>query len=177
MTFYGYFMLAFSLLLAGLMGSFSYREGLQQLAVIVLFLPWFFLLFISVALLPWRSWGARFGSAGLLILFATSPLVGARIGSAVRDSVFRSRLPEYELAVQAVRAGTAPSIIPRLANHITQRTTPGGDLEVTFFWGGGLPAKHTAFVYRSADPHADQTFTQSWPSIRALAPKWYVVRD
>ncbi len=128
MTRYGYFLLSYAMLLTGLTGAFCYREGLLQLPLILLYLVWFFLLFISVAFLRWHTPGARVVSVALLALLAVSPVVGARTGVALRNLVFRSRISEYEAAVQAIQAGTEPAIVPRLARHITQRTLPAGDL-------------------------------------------------
>ena len=177
MTRFGYVLLGFSLLHAGVEGSFRYREGVLQLPLMLLYPVWFGLLLASFARLRWHSLGARLGSTALLLWFVASPFIGARGGIALRDAVFRSRLPEYEAVVQTIQAGNMPPVIPRLAYRIVHHATPAGDLEVIFFWGAGFPVKHTAFVYCESDPRTDPNFQQAWRSARPLAPNWYLAKD
>ena len=176
MTRFGYFLLAFSLLHAGVETSFRYREGVLQLSLMLLYPVWFGLLLASFARLPWHH-RTRIGSIALVVWFVVAPFMGARVGVTLHDAVFRSRLSEYEAAVQVIQAGKTPPIIPRLAHQVTPHTDSTGNPEVFFFWGAGFPVKHTAFVYRLTDPRMDSKFIRAWPFIRSLTANWYVVKD
>ena len=171
---FGYFMLGYSLLLAGAEASFRYREGILQLLVMLLYPVWFGVLLASFGRLNWRSPRGKLISTALTIWFVAAPFAGARCGIIVRDTVFRSRLTEYETAVRAIQSGTAPPVVPQLAYHITQ---PQGHQQIFFFWGSGFPVKHTVFVYSPSDPNADSSFARAWRHARSLAPNWYVAKD
>lgn len=174
MTPFGRFVLGFALLFAAVEAVFSYRESALQWVVVLLVPVWVGTLAASYRKLPWRSARARWTSAALILFLAIAPYVGARCGIMLRDSVFRSRLPEYEAAVRAVQAGETPLIFPRLAHHITQSQD---EPQVFFIWGLGFPLRHTAFVYSPTDPRADRSFTSRWRRIRPLAPHWYFAKD
>lgn len=174
LTPFGRFVLGYALLFAAVEASFRYRENALQWVVLLLAPVWVGTLAASYRKLPWHSLRARLVSAALTLCLAMAPYVGARCGIMLRDSVFRSRLPEYEAAVRAVQAGETPSIFPRLAHHITQSQKQP---QIFFVWGRGFPLRHTAFVYSPTDPRADNAFTRHWRRIRPLAPHWYFAKD
>ena len=174
MSQFGYFMVGFSLLHAGVEASFRYREGSLQFLVMLLYPIWFGILLASFRRLNWRSPRVKLLSTALTIWFVAAPFVAARCCIIVRDTVFRSRLTEYETAVRAMQSGTVPPVVPRLAYHITQ---PQGHQRVFFFWGRGFPVEHTVFVYSPSDLNADSNFARAWRHARPLAPNWYVAKD
>jgi hypothetical protein len=98
----------------------------------LLYPVWLGLLLTSLAGLIRYFTRLRISSILILVWFIAAPFVGAYAG-AVRDSVFRSRLPEYQAAVEAVRAGNMPKVISRLAYDITAHAGTTGDAEVFFF--------------------------------------------
>ena len=176
MTRIGYITLAFAGVIAVLEGAFRYREGLLQLPLMFLYLVW--LVFIPLA--PWRlRWRPRpfaLRSSLVVLLLIAAPFIGARAGIALRDRVFRARLPQYEAVIRQLRAGVTPDVPWRLGHHVTHRPVDG-DVVATFWWGGGFPVKHTVFVYHPGDIETDVEFRRAWRRIRPLAQNWYVAKD
>jgi hypothetical protein len=177
MTPAGYALLICSLLHAVAVGFFGYRpSGHLQLLILMLWLLWFFLL-LAVRTLRWHKRGSVIVSYALPLSFLIAPVIGGFVGGRVRTAVFRWRLPQYEAAVHAIQQGEQPMGVPDLAYVIAPRKNAAGDLQVLFFWGGGVPVKHTCFLFSSTDPDTDPNLVRDWRGFRPLAPNWYSVSD
>lgn len=112
------------------------------------------------------------------------------LGHRLRLHVFRQRLPQYEAAVRTLEAQITdepvflkgeevPEPFRRLAYWIHAEKTEQNVLVVTFFWGGGFPAKHTAFAYISDGkiPGSPSRFQKEWPRISRINENWFKVGD
>lgn len=174
MTPFGYFIVALSLVHAALEAACRYREGPLQLVGVIFSLIWISILLVLIVRVHRLGSRARLLAAALLVWVVAAPFAGGHCGTVIRDSVFRSRLPEYEAVVRAMETGDIPPVAPRLAHHVTRLE---GDRVVLFVWGAGFPVKHTVFVHSPTDPSTNPAFVRSWPYVRTLAPNWYVAKD
>ena len=105
-------------------------------------------------------------------------------------AVFTERLAQYEEAVQVMeskingepvflKGEEVPETYQHLAWWVHAEEDKQDVLVVTFFWGGGFPVKHSAFVYRSDGwlPPKGTDFRREWPFAERINEHWFRVAD
>ncbi|MBN1392994.1 MAG: hypothetical protein JW947_09360 [Sedimentisphaerales bacterium] len=125
----------------------------------------------------------------LLLCFKAGPM-SLKAGHNKREKVFVERLPQYEEAVHVMggkisgepvffKGEEVPETYRHLAYWIHAEKEEGNVLVVTFFWGGGFPVKHSAFVYRSDGwlPPKGTDFSREWPFAERINSNWLRVGD
>ena len=116
--------------------------------------------------------------------------ISLNAGHNKREKVFAERLPQYEEAVRVMgskisgepvflKGKEVPKTYQHLAYWIHAKKDEGNVLVVTFFWGGGFPVKHSAFVYRSDGwlPPKGTDFRREWPFAERINKNWLRVGD
>jgi hypothetical protein len=134
----------------------------------------------------WRARGWR--ALGPLAACLACPPVTTFGGPWIQDAVFARSLPRYERVVDAIAASTSSSFpdrtLPRAdadlvgVDAISAERTEDGVLLVEFDFGGGFPAKHTAYLYSSSGsvPPGSRV-AKRLPFSRRLAPRWLLVSN
>lgn len=126
----------------------------------------------------------------ILLLCFKAGAISLKAGHNKRENVFAERLPQYEEAVRVMeskikgepvflKGKEVPEAYHHLAYWIHAEKYGGGVLVVTFFWGGGFPVKHSAFVYRSDGwlPPRGTDFRREWPFAERINENWFRVGD
>lgn len=126
----------------------------------------------------------------ILLLCFKAGAISLKSGHNKREKVFAERLPQYEEAVRmmeskikgeplSLRGKEVPEAYKHLAYCILAEKDEKGVLVVTFFWGGGFPSKHSAFVYRSDGhlPLKGTEFRREWPFAERINENWLRVGD
>lgn len=124
--------------------------------------------------------------AAMLSLVLSIPAASA--GGAVREWLFRSRLPKYEEVVGLIAAGTInvdqdlrlvelPAKYSELAAATLAEQDSSGTITIEFIIGGGFPVKHTGYLYRSHGTLEDWRHSGRWPKAKQLSDHWYAISD
>ncbi|MHC4624072.1 MAG: hypothetical protein ACYS4W_09250 [Planctomycetota bacterium] len=127
---------------------------------------------------------------GISLLCVILIILANKIGHRARLYVFQQRLPQYEEAVRVMESkivdkpvflqgDSVPEEYRHLAYWIHAEINEQNVLVVTFFWGGGFPAKHTAFAYISDGriPEKDPDFKRECPYVSRINENWFKVAD
>jgi len=126
----------------------------------------------------------------ILLLCFKASAISLKTGHDKRLAVFTERLAQYEEAVQVMQSKIngepvflkgeeVPETYQHLAWWIHAEEDKQDVLVVTFFWGGGFPVKHSAFVYRSDGwlPPKGTDFRREWPFAERINEHWFRVAD
>lgn len=120
-------------------------------------------LLLALPVAVFHAWRHR--ASGLMratmpfLACAVAVPIGYSSGHVYRDLDFTyRRLPAYETVVRKIESGELPletiqempSEFESLAYGIHVHDDVPGGLTVEFFWGGGFPAGHSAYVYRAS---------------------------
>jgi hypothetical protein len=166
--------------------------GLSQLISMAALL----MVLIALPVTVFRAWRYRASgplrAAMPLVACLVAAPIGYSIGGAYRDLDFRyRRLPAYEEVVRKIQSGELPAgttkevppEIDRLAYMIHAHDEAPDGLMVEFFWGGGFPVKHSAYIYRASGlPPPTSTNWElkpycEWAGARRLNENWFSASD
>jgi hypothetical protein len=127
---------------------------------------------------------------GLSILSVPAMWVSNLGGHAIRSYVFKTRLPQYENAVQLLTEqindepiSLSGTEIPEQYRHLAYTIFAlkyGPDaFTVEFAYGQGFPVKHSAYVYVSDPdlPDKELDFRRRWPRRYRVSDHWFRVGD
>lgn len=123
----------------------------------------------------------------LSVLTVIAVVYSVGTGHRLRYHVFQRRLAQYQEAVNVIDQLIEDESlllygdeIPEQFRHLAHRISAerkNDVLAVTFFWGGGFPAKHTAFSYVSSGSvlGKDSGFAYNWPHATRINKYWFKV--
>lgn len=163
-------------------GLFAYRPGLLPQLGLMISGPVIVVVACVYAVRSRDRWLRRM--VVICSLIAAFPF-GVIVGHRVRDLDFRVRRRErYQAIVDRIRERRSSEVSAELTRLPVQqslaytafaRRTQNGTVRVEFFWGGGFPVKHTAYIYTSTGVPTDGAWDQWW--YRRLDDHWFEAGD
>ncbi|BCM88648.1 hypothetical protein IAD21_00489 [Abditibacteriota bacterium] len=123
-----------------------------------------------------------------IAVFLSVPLLFAVVvasGRPLRNFLFQMDLPKMQAVVNQLKAGSLqpsrrsvalPAQYRSIAYQVRAVKSPVGVWTVEFWVGGGFPAKHFIYLYKSDDTVTAKE-RQNWPSGYHLTPCWFECSD
>ncbi len=134
---------------------------------------------------PQRRWRSLLP----FVACALSVVVSSALVRTIRPAIFDWALPSYEAVVHQMESGTIPvttelSRIPqaeleaRLVFAVLAQKETNGALTVEFLTEGGLPLKHSGYLFCSSGSIEPGSLADSrWPIRRELRHRWFYISD
>ena len=170
----------------------AYRpDAIVQIICMLLLFYWLILVIVNIiAAVKFSS--DYFYLQFVPILISVLTIIGMvqanKLGHGQRIRAFHANLPRYNMFVKEIEKqlekessinlfqDDIPDKYKKLAWRVSARKDNNDSITIVFFWGGGFPAKHTAFAYRSNGQIVND-FRKSWPHIEKLNDNWFRVGD